>query len=168
MNRLFVIAGLVILVIALIFLNQGIQKAGPPDSEDAPPTAAAPAAKTPAAPPGPSAPASDTSALPAEQTLGNPATAKHHIQVGWSYSGSSRQKPETLRDPFRAVDAYVRQSGNVSAEIVSVDVPAADRSPSARTIPGRGVYVDGKKVIDGDISTQSVSQIMKAVAAATK
>ena len=168
MNRLFVGAGLVILIIALVFLNQGIKKSGLSDSDAAPPPSAS---TTPVAPPpqsapsGPSAPA----ALPAEQTVGSPATAKHHILVGWSYNEINQQKPETLSGPISAIQAYAKQTGgSVSAEIVNVDVPPADRSPAAQAVPGDGVFIDGKPAFKGDISTAPPPQIMGAIQAATK
>ena len=167
MNRLFVIAGLVILVVALVFLNQGIKKAGVSDDDNAPPPAAAKttAAKPPTAPSSAAAP----TALPAEQTVGNPATAKHHVLIGWSYNDTNQQKPQALTAPIQAVQNYVQQTGGrVSAEIVNTDVPAADRSPAARGVTGNGVFVDGKPVFRGDISTAPPSQVMGAVGAATK
>ncbi|MGI4789682.1 MAG: hypothetical protein ACRYFS_12620 [Janthinobacterium lividum] len=168
MNRLFVIAGLVILVVALVFLNQGIKKSGLPDNDDAPPPATAQTAPPPARP-RTAAPSAGPSALPAEQTVGNPATAKHHIVVGWSYSDANQQKPEALNAPLQAIQSYVQKTGgSVSAEIVNVDVPAADRSPAAKSAPGNGIYVDGKPVFTGDVSTASPPKVMGAIQAATK
>ena len=161
MNRLFVIAGLVILVVALVFLNQGIKKSGLPDNDDAPPPASAQTAPPPSKLPAPAGPA----ALPAEQTVGNPATAKHHIVVGWSYNPTNQQKPETLNAPLQAIQSYVQKTGgSVSAEIVNVDVPASDRSPAA----GNGIIVDGKPVFTGDLSTASSPKVIGAIQAATK
>ena len=168
MNRFFVIAGLVILVVALVFLNQGIQKSGLPDSDDAPPPAAAqtatPTAKAPAASPS----AASAAALPAEQTVGNPATAKHHVFIGWSYTSSNQQKPQTLSAPLQAIQTYVQQNPGTAAEIVNTDVPAADRSPAARAVAANGVVVDGKPVFQGDVSSVPTPVVVKAIQAATK
>lgn len=169
MNRLFVIAGLVILVVALVFINQGVNKSGQPDHDhDAPPPAAAakpvPAANRPAPPP-----AVTTADLPAEQTVGNPTTAKHHVVIGWAYSDANQQKPDTLTVPLQAVQDLVKKSGGtVSAEIVNVAVPVSDRSPAAQGVAGSGVFVDGKPVISGDISSASPQQVVGAIQAATK
>ena len=165
MNRLFVIAGLVILVVALVFINQGINKAARPDSDDAPPPAAQSApAKTPA-----KLPATATNDLPAEQTIGNPATAKHKIVVGWSYNEANQQKPGTLAAPLKAIQDYAQKTGgSVSAVIVNTDVPASDRSPAAQAVPGNGVFVDGKPVVKGDVSADPPQQVLGAVEAATK
>ncbi len=169
MNRLFVIAGLAILVAALVFLNQGIKKTGLPDrDDDAPPpqTAAqtAPAPKAAALPPSIS-----PATLPAEQTLGNPATAKHHIVVGWSYNENNQQKPASLTAPLQAVQDYVAKSGgSASAVIVNTDIPASDRSPAAQGVTANGVAVDGKPVITGDVSATPPQKVVGAIQAATK
>jgi hypothetical protein len=165
MNRLFVITGLVILVIALVFLNQGINKSGVSDDAAAPPPAAARTRPSPAAAPGPAA----STALPAEQAVGNPATATHHIVIGWSYNDTNQQKPNALNAPIQAVQTYVQQNGGkVSAEIVNVDVPAADRSPAAQGAAANGVFVDGKPVFKGDIASVPAPTLLKAIQAATK
>lgn len=166
MNRLFVIAGLVILVVALVFINQGINKAGQPDhDDDAPPPAAQSA---PASAPT-KLPATATSDLPAEQTVGDPATAKHKIVVGWSYNEANQQKPDTLAGPIKAIQGYAQKTGGtVSAVIVNTDVPASDRSPAARSVAGNGVFVDGKPVVKGDVSAAPPQQVLGAVQAAIK
>jgi len=165
-NRLFVVAGLAILIVALVFINRGINKAGQPDhDEDAPP----PAAKAAPAQPPVKLPSTATNDLPAEQTIGNPATAKHKIVVGWSYNEANQQKPETLAAPLKEIQEYAQKTGgSVSAEIVNIDVPASDRSPAAQTITGNGVFVDGKPIIQGDVSATPPQQVLNAVQAATK
>ncbi len=99
MNRLFLIAGLLILVAAMVFLSQGIKRNSPTDEDlqqqaqqaqqDAQKAQqkAAPASTAPVKP-------SSASALPAEETVGNPAGAKHHIQVGWVYDEADQNAPE--------------------------------------------------------------------------
>ena len=170
MNRLFVVAGLAILVAALVFLNQGIKKTGQPDTDDdAPPqqTAAqsAPAAKKPAALP----PSISPATLPAEQTLGNPATAKHHIVVGWSYNENNQKQPASLTTPLQAVQSYVAKSGgSASVVIVNTDVPASDRSPAAQAVTANGISVDGKPVITGDVSAAPPQKVVGAIQAAAK
>ncbi len=168
MNRLFVGAGLVILIVALVFINQGVKKAGLPDhDEDAPPKSApaapaAPAAKVPGMTP-------TGAELPAEQTIGSPATAKHKVVVGWSYSAANQSKPEALAAPLKAIREYAQKSGGaVSVQIVNTDVPAADRSPGAPAVSGSGVFVDGKPVVSGDLSARPPQEVVTAVQAAAK
>lgn len=169
MNRLFVIAGLAILIVALVFLNQGIKKAGLPDNDDAPPPAAAKAAPTPPVKVPSMTPSAGSATLPEEQTVGDPATAKHHILVGWSYTDANQSKPGALATPLQAIQAYVQKNGgSVSAEIVNTDVPAADRSPAAQGVAGNGVFVDGKPVFTGDVSKAPTQQVVGAIQAATK
>ncbi len=168
MNRLFVVAGLAILVAALVFLNQGIKRTGQPDADDdAPPpqTAAQPAPQKPAVLP----PSVSPATLPAEQTLGNPATAKHHITVGWSYNENNQKQPDSLSMPLQAVQDYVAKSGgSTSAVIVNTDVPASDRSSAAQAVTANGVSVDGKPVITGDVSAAPAQKLLRAIQAAAK
>lgn len=169
MNRLFVVAGLAILIAALVFLNQGIKKTGLPDKDDdAPPPQAASQAK-----PAPKAaalpPTVSPATLPAEQTVGNPATAKHHIVVGWSYNENNQKQPASLTTPLQAVQEYVAKSGGTaSAVIVNTDVPASDRSPAAQAVAANGIAVDGKPVITGDVSATPPQKVVGAIEAAAK
>ncbi len=167
MNRLLAVAGLAILIAALVFLNQGIKKTGQPDADDdAPPpqAAAQPAPKAASLPPTVS-----SSTLPAEQTVGNPATAKHHITVGWSYNENNQKQPGSLATPLQAVQEYVAKSGGTaSAVIVNTDVPASDRSPAAQAVTGNGVSVDGKPVLTGDVSAAPPQKVVGAIQAAAK
>ena len=166
MNRLFVGGALVILIVALVFINQGVKKSGTPDhDEDAPPPQSAPAAQKPAVKvPGMASTAAD---LPAEQTVGNPASAKHKIVVGWSYNKTSQQKPETLAAPLKAIQEYAQKTGS-SVVIVNTDVPVSDRSPAAQAVTGNGVFVDGKPVVAGDLSAKPAQEVVGAVQAAAK
>lgn len=166
MNRLFVGAALVILIVALVFINQGVKKSGTPDhDEDAPPPRSAPVAQKPAIKVlGMASTAAD---LPAEQRVGNPAAARHKIVVGWSYNAANQQKPETLAVPLKAIRDYAQQSGS-SVVIVNTDVPVSDRSPGAQVVTKNGVFVDGKPVISGDLSTKPAQEIVGAVLAASK
>ena len=166
MNRLFVIAGLAMLVVALVFLNQGINKSGQPDTDDAPPPApkAAPAAR-----PAPAPPSAASTAPPAEETVGSPATAKHHVTVGWAYTGTTGQNPTALSASLQQLRDYAQKSnGTVSLEVVNTDVPAADRSAAAKSVAGPGVFVDGKPVVTGDLAAEPPQKVLGAVAAAAK
>ena len=99
----------------------------------------------PAAPP-PSKPGTKTT-IPPEGTIGNPATAKYKITVGWEYDAANQAKPEALNQALGAVVQFVNaQKGAAAAEIVDLDVPAAERSPAARAVTNLGVAVNGKPV----------------------
>jgi len=176
MNRLYLIAGVIILITAMVFLSQGIKRASPSDEDlqqqaqqaqqdahDAQKKAAA----TPAGPPKPSRAAST---LLAEETVGNSAAAKHHIQVGWVYDEADQKSPEILTGPLGVIRDYANRSGGLdSAEIVNLDIPAKDRSPAALSVTQPGVYVDGKPALPGSFSEIQVHvpDIIKALDAAT-
>lgn len=162
MNRLLIIAGLILLATALVFLNQGVRKSAVPDHDDdeKPAQTQSQAQKPPLTPADPEA------VLPPEETVGNPATAKHHIAAGWVYDDENQQKPETLAVPIQAIRDYVNQSeGAVSAEIVDLDVPAEDRSPAAQGVMDLGIHVDGQYLYGGNLSGAPISpgQIMQAL-----
>ena len=157
MNRLFLMIGVGIAIVALLFLSQGIKKASPTDEDlqklaqeaaqkNAPPTPpAAPAAKAPLA----------AGAQPSEESLGDSAKAKYHIAVGWVYDEANQAHPETLDAPLQVVRDYVAKSqGKISAEIVNIDVPTEDRSPAGQKVTGLGVYIDGRTVISDNPSSR--------------
>lgn len=145
MKRAFVAVGVIVLAAALVFLNQGLKKSAQPDHDDD--EKAQQQAQKPS-----TAPGDPTAPIPPEETLGDPATAKHHIQVGWVYDEANQLKPETLSVSLQMVREYVKHSGNVSAEIVDMDVPAEDRSPAAQTVTALGIIVDGKSLYSGNVS----------------
>jgi len=173
MNRLFLIVGVGIAIVALLLLNEGIKKAAPTD-EDLQKQAQQESQKAAPPPaPKPSAPvktATVTPNLPAEETVGDPATAKHHIQVGWVYDEANQANPQTLTLPLQAVRDYVQGSGGMSsAEIVNLDVPAEDRSPAAQGVMELGIIVDGKPVITDNLSSkplrpQQITQMLTMAA----
>lgn len=161
MNRLLVIGGVVLLLIALVFLNQGMKKAARPD-HDEDEQAQTQQAKVPAASSAQGTPGSVP--LP-EEALGDPATARYRLQVGWVYDEANQKKPETLTAPLQTIRDYVQHSGNlVSAEIVDLDVPVEDRSPAAQTVTELGIHVNGQTIHAGNLS-QSPEQIPRALSA---
>ncbi len=162
MNRSILIAGLIFLGAALVFFNQGIKKSAVSDHDEDAQTQQSQAQK----PPTKTTPVAPNAVLPPEDTVGDPATAKHHIEVGWVYDDENQSKPETLAVPIQAIRDYVgRSSGAVSAEIVNLDVPAADRSPAARAVTDLGVRVDGQYLYGGNLSGTPLSSegIMSAL-----
>ena len=179
MNRVFALIGVGIAIVALMFLSQGIKKAAPTDedlqkqAQEESQTAnqkAAPPAPSPK-PVAPTKPGLLTPTLPAEETVGNPALAKHHIQVGWVYDEANQANPNTLTVPLEAVRDFVQRSGGaVSSEIVNLDVPAVDRTAAAQSVTELGMTVDGKPVVTENLSDKPFSsqQITQMLAAASK
>ena len=148
MKRWLVVAGVALLAAALVFFNMGVKRSALSDHDDDEQPQQTQTQT--------SAPASvDTNAaLPAEETIGDPAAAKHHVVVGWAYTEGNQRKPETLNDSLQAVRDFAKQSnGAVSAEIADLDVPQEDRSPAARTVTSLGIQVDGQSLYNGDLST---------------
>ena len=149
MKRWLVVAAVLVLAAALVFFNQGLKKIAPPDQDEdeqaqqtqKPPPTAPPVAADPNA------------VLPPEETVNDPARAKHHVEVGWVYDEGSQRKPETLGGSIQAVRDFAKKSGGgVSAEIVDLDVPLKDRSPAARTVTDLGIKVDGRTLYRGNLS----------------
>ena len=172
MNRWFLIAGVGLLIAALVFLNQGIKKDSPTDEDlqQQARQAQADAQKVAPKQAAPSPPGAAPAALPADETVGDPAKAQHHVLVGWSYDEADQANPAILNGPLQVVRDYVNKSGgSVSAEIVNLDIPIADRSPAAKAVTVPGVVVDGKPVMPGQFSAMHVtaSGIRKALDAAT-
>lgn len=147
MKRVLIIAGLVFLAATLVFLNQGLKKSAVPDHDE---EQQAQQAKAPTPP----APVDPKTVPASEETVGDPKTARHHIEAGWVYDEGNQQKPETLTVALQEIREYVGKSGGIaSAEIVNLDVPVEDRSPAARTVTELGIFVDGKPISTGNISS---------------
>jgi len=159
MKRGIVVVGLIFLAAALVFLNQGLKKSAVSDhdeDEQAQKTQQTQKAQKPLSTPG-----DPKAVLPPEETLGNTASAKHHIEVGWVYDEANQQKPETLTIPIQAIRDYVRRSGtSVSAEIVNQDIPMEDRSPAAQAVTGLGIRVDGRSLYGGNLSEVPIQEGM--------
>ena len=144
MRQFSLIAGVLVLVVALVLLNKGIGRNAQPDDDDANQQTHSQPQK-PAAPPL-SAQSAKTS-IPPEGTIGNPATAKYKITVGWEYDAANQAKPEALTEALAAVAKFVNaQQGTAAAEIADMDVPAAQRSPAAQAVTNLGIAVNGKPV----------------------
>lgn len=152
MNRFLIVVGLVVLGSVVVFLGRGVnQNAVPERGDDDPPPRSQqkPLPKTPPA----SAAAPVDGRDPSEEAVGDPATAKRHLLVGWVYDESNQAKPETLAAPLQAVRGYVQRSaGTASAEIANLDVPQEDRSPAAQAVTDLGVSLDGRPLTEGNPS----------------
>ena len=146
------IVGLVLLIVALVFLSQGVKKAGPSEHEVEAQEQAHQATPPPGAATGPST-GDAAAALPPEQTVGDPATAKHRMTVGWVYTEQNQPNTGALAEAIRRISGYAGKGGTVSAEIVNLDVPPEDRSPAAQAVTTWGVTLDGRPVFEGDLGT---------------
>ncbi len=165
MKRWFLGAVLVILVVAFGFLTQGVHKssltedqetqmaqdAQKAQDEKAKAAAAKVAAVKPVVTSAPSAaPGSDNNSAdspPAEEIVGDPATAKHHIEVGWIYDDTNAVDASKLIAALDEIRTLTRKSGGTaSAVLVDLDVPTEDRSPAAQGMVDLGVDVDGSSV----------------------
>ncbi len=156
MKRLLIVVGLIVLAAALVFLNQGLKKSAVPDKDEDQQAQQSKAAA-------PSVPTDSAAVLPPEETVGDPAAAKHHIEVGWVYNEANQQKPEALSTPLQAIRDYITHSGeSVSAEIVDLDVPVEDRSPAAQSVTSLGVRMDGRTLFGGNLSDTPSSSTMIA------
>lgn len=174
MNRVLVIIGLVILAVGLVYLNQGITKTAPTEDAveqaDRQQSQATADAQTKAmteqiTPKGPS------SITPPEITIGDPAKAKHHIQVGWVYDEANLKSPEELAIPLQSIAEFVQNGkGKVSAEIVDLDVPSEDRSPAARSVTDLGIQVDGNYPFTDNLSGTPLTQdqLMETLSSLTR
>jgi hypothetical protein len=163
MKRWLAIAGLVVLALALVFLNQGMKKAARPDrdEEEAPAQAQKAPIKTP--------PIDPNGILPAEETVGDIKTAHQHIQLGWVYTDNYTKHPENLKNAIQAVRDYVQYSnGSASAEIVDLDVPLEDRTPAAREVTDLGIQAAGQILYsqnpaDAPVKTQVIINNLQGV-----
>ena len=157
MKRWLAVVGVVILTAALVFLNQGMKKGAVLDhDEDEAPAQSQKAATI----------IDPRAVLPAEETVGDPKTATHHIELGWVYANNYYRYPESLNVPMEAIHDYVQNSnGTVSAEIVDLDVPLEDRSPLARSVTDLGMKADGQILYSSNPSdsASSVNQITQGL-----
>lgn len=180
MKRWFWAALLVILVVAFAFLKQGVHRSSlTGDQEqrmmqeaqkaqaDKAKEAAKQAAATPPAPP--AANASPDTTLPAEEVVGDPATAKHHIEVGWIYEDTDVVDAGKLKAALAEVRDFAQKSGGtVSAVLVDLDVPAEDRSPAAQEVVDLGAEMDGQSVYDKNPSAAAPGALTATLQRAVK
>ena len=82
-----------------------------------------------------------------EQTINDPAKAKYKITVGWVYDEKTMTDPQPLLQALQVVQKVAQASGGtVSAEIVDLDLPSSEVSPSAASVAGLGVAVNGVSI----------------------
>lgn len=176
MKRWFLGAVLVVLVLAFGFLKQGVHKSSMTEDEQqqaaqeaqkAQADKAEAAAKKTAASAASAAPGADDP--PSEEVVGDPATAKHHIQVGWIYSDTDAVDVSKLKAALGEVRTFALQSGGAcSVVFVDLDVPAEDRSPAAKGVTDLGVEVDGQNIYDQNPAAAAPGTLAAALQGAIK
>ncbi len=145
-------------------IAQDAQKAQDAKAKEA---AARQAAAAPPAPP--AANASPDTTLLAEEVIGDPATAKHHIEVGWVYQDTDVVNSDKLGADLGEVRTFAQKSGGtVSAVLVDLDVPIEDRSPAAQGVVDLGVDVDGQSVYAQNPSNAAPGALTAALQGAVK
>jgi len=169
MNRYILpIIVVALLGFALFKLNTGMAQNAQPDHDDDAAQTQQDTSKKPAAPPPPSstpgqAGAPATAAAPDEVVVGDPSKAKYKITAGWSYNSANQSNSQQLTSTIDELRKVAKSSnGQVSVQIVDVDVPQDQRSPNTRSIQDVGINVNGKPVSndnlgEGNSAPQAVS-----------
>lgn len=161
MNRVAAIIGILLLIVALVFLNRGISKTAPAD-HDHDEQAASQTSKKPAAAPA-NAPGSVADVVPPEITVNDPAKAKTRVDIGWVYDPETLPDPAALASQLQQVQEYVGPSnGAMSLEVVNLDVPAEDLSPAAQAVTQLGITVNGKLVLSGNPPAGKIISALQA------
>ncbi len=164
-KRIGLIACLLLLVGALVYLNGGTPRTnqGNQNGQSAPAT---PAATAPASPPG--GVSSPSTTLPAEETVGDPVAAANKITAGWQYDTQNLLHQQALNDALNAITAFARAHKDTSAVVADVDVPAQSRSRPAGAVSGVGVFLNGRPLpgLQGNLGegTVTAEAISKALA----
>ena len=101
------------------------------------------------------------SPCPPDETVGDPAKARHHIQIGWSYDEANQKNPAMLTGPIEAVQGLReeerrghcfggdRQSRRARLEIGPAAAKDRHHAP--------GVVVDGRTIADGAVFLRCTS-----------
>lgn len=172
MKRWFLGAVLVILVVAFGFLTQGVHKSSMTEDQEqqaAVDAQKAQADKTKEAAAKQPAPATADTTLPAEEVIGDPATAKHHIEVGWIYEDTDVVSADKLQSALAEARTFAQKSGGtVSAVLVDLDVPTEDRSAAAQGVVDLGVDVDDNSIYTQNPSDAAPGALTAALQGAAK
>lgn len=146
MRRLFPLLLIAVLVGALYMVNQGISKNATKDHDEDEQKQEQKTDK-----PAPKAPG-ETGAhdlIPAEITIGNPATAKYKVMFGWVYDENVVRNQAMVGQMLGGLQQWAHAGGDkVYLEIVNLDMPAEDLSPAAAQVPGVGVTVNGSSTVN--------------------
>jgi len=145
MRRLFPIFLIAVLIGALYMVNQGISKNATKDHDEDEQQQEQKSDK-PAPKSGGETGAHDM--LPAEITIGNPATAKYKVTLGWVYDENVLHNQAMVGQLIGSLQQWAQAGGDkVYMEIVNLDMPAEDLSPAAAQVPGLGVTINGSSIV---------------------
>jgi len=148
-RSLFPLILIAILIGAMFVLNKGMSKNVSKEHDED--EEQQQQQKTPPKPatPGPSSAAEDP--LPPELTLGNPATAKNHLTLGWQYDEALMAHSTMLPQIFQQLKLWQQGHPDSSLEIVNLDAPKSDLSPYASSVTGLGLALNGNStfVVNG-------------------
>jgi len=165
MKRVGLIVSVLILIVALTYLNNGISRNTRPDDDDAPPQ------KTQAQNPPPAKPPTRTltNPPPPEERAGA-ATAPYKISVGWQFDAANQADSTALVQALGAVQQFAAIHKNTSVEIVNTDVPLEQRSPSARSVKSEGIAVNQRPLVgltgnpgEGAVTPANITGALNAV-----
>ena len=143
---------------ALFKLNTGMAQNAQPEHDDDAAQSQQDTSKKPAAPPPstPGAAAANTPAAPDEVVVGDPSKAKYKITAGWSYTSNNQSNSAQLSSTIAELQKVAKSSnGQVSVQIVDVDVPEDQRSPGTKGIQDVGIAVNGKPVTTDNLGEGS-------------
>jgi hypothetical protein len=150
MKTVFIIVCIAALIGMLVVLNNGISNVAPPHFSErdamykAQAEAAAKAAKEHPVIAATTVSSTQIFQLPAEQSFSPTPNPKYKITVGWVYDGANQPHPEMVSQVISAVKQVADNShGQISVEVVNLDVSKADLSPAAANVTSLGVEVNG-------------------------
>lgn len=146
MRRLFPILLIAVLVGALYMVNQGISKNATKDHDDDDDQKQEQKSDKPA--PKPVGETGVHDLIPAEITVGNPATAKYKVTFGWVYDENVVRDQAMVSQIMGSLQQWASAGGDkVYLEIVNLDMPAEDLSPAAAQVQGLGVTINGSSTV---------------------
>lgn len=109
-------------------------------------------------------------APPDELTLGNPATAKTHVTIGYSIDETLQTNPKPLNDVITEAESWQKSHPTASVQVVDVDIPPSERTaPSSSSVPV-GVTVSGASSSkltgnpgEGSVNTAAIGALLSKV-----
>lgn len=149
MRRFFPVILIAILASAMFVLNQGMKKNAVPDHDDDDDQQQQQQATDKPAPKPVTGP-NVSDPIPSEITVGNPASAKYRVTLGWTYDEGDAGRQEQAQQTIEAVRSWVTAHPDASLEVVNLDVPSQDLSPNAASVQSEGLAVNGNSTFNID------------------
>jgi hypothetical protein len=164
-RKLAVGVGVVVLIVALAFVNRLVN--GPDAQSSAPPP---PAPSKPLPPGGMSRTTGPSGEVPTELTIGNPSTAKLRVTLGFTADESVEEHTEVANQAIQAAVAWAKSHPGDSLQVVCVDIPPSLRAdPSTANAP-IGIAVNGSPIsgstgnIGSGLQAPQVAQALNTLA----